>query len=563
MSSFNHRRYQAFPAVHKPDRRWPNRRMHHAPTWTSVDLRDGNQALVSPMSVAQKMEMFDLLVRMGFKEIEVGFPAASQPDFDFVRQIIEENRIPEDVTIQVLTQARESLIARSYAALQGVQRAIVHVYNSTNPAQREQVFGIDKEGVKAIAVRGAEWVKAGAARFPKTHWTFQYSPESFSNTELDYAVEICEAVMAVWHPEEGQPVILNLPSTVESAMPNVFADQIEWFCDHLRGREHVKISVHTHNDRGCAVAAAEMAVLAGADRVEGTLFGNGERTGNMDILTMAMNLYSQGIDPRLDLSLGSDISDIYTRCTGMTVSPRHPWFGELVYTAFSGSHQDAIRKGLNRRERQSGAVWAVPYLPIDPADLGRDYEAVVRINSQSGKGGVSHVLERDYGIALPRWLAQELSMMVQSASEQAQGEITASQIYALFESQFVNKDAEWKMQRYHLQREGDQVIAAVVVGTETHPQILQGKGSGAVGALVDALIQGAGIFAEVEQFDQHALGAGTGARAMACARVSLQAGGTASAVSFGEDTTEAALQSVLSAIGKAGAGIRLRLLNAV
>ncbi|MBU2742791.1 MULTISPECIES: 2-isopropylmalate synthase [Acidithiobacillus] len=557
MNSFNHRRYRAFPAVHKPDRRWPNRRMHHAPTWTSVDLRDGNQALVSPMSVAQKMEMFDLLVRMGFKEIEVGFPAASQPDFDFVRKIIEEKRIPEDVTIQVLTQARENLVERSYAALQGVQRAIVHVYNSTSPAQREQVFGLDKEGVKAIAVRGAEWVKAGAARFPETRWTFQYSPESFSNTELDYAVEICEAVMSVWHPEEGQPVILNLPATVESAMPNVFADQIEWFCDHLRGREHVKISVHTHNDRGCAVAAAELAVLAGADRVEGTLFGNGERTGNMDILTMAMNLYSQGLDPKLDLSMGEAISEIYTRCTGMAVSPRHPWFGELVYTAFSGSHQDAIRKGINHRQGQDAAVWEVPYLPIDPADLGRNYEAVVRINSQSGKGGVSHVLERDYGISLPRWLAQEFSAVVQKATEEQSGEITAKQIYALFESHFVKRNGDWQMQRYRLQREGEKVIASVVMGTEAHPRILQGKGSGAVGALVDALIQGAGIYAEVEQFDQHALGAGTGARAMACARVSVESAGTASAVSFGEDTTEAALQSVLSAIGKAGAVVRL------
>ncbi len=557
MNHFNHRRYRAFPAVHKPDRRWPNRRMHHAPTWASVDLRDGNQALVSPMSVAQKMEMFDLLLRMGFKEIEVGFPAASQPDFDFVRKIIEEKRIPEDVTIQVLTQARENLVERTYAALQGVQRAIVHVYNSTSPAQREQVFGLDKEGVKAIAVRGAEWVKAGAAQFPETQWTFQYSPESFSNTELDYAVEICEAVMSVWHPEEGQPVILNLPATVESAMPNVFADQIEWFCDHLRGREHVKISVHTHNDRGCAVAAAELAVLAGADRVEGTLFGNGERTGNMDILTMAMNLYSQGLDPRLDLSMGEAISEIYTRCTGMAVSPRHPWFGELVYTAFSGSHQDAIRKGINRRQGQDEAVWEVPYLPIDPADLGRSYEAVVRINSQSGKGGVSHVLERDYGISLPRWLAQEFSAVVQKATEEQAGEITAKQIYALFESHFVQHNGDWQMQRYRLQREGEKVIASVVMGTEAHPRILQGKGSGAVGALVDALIQGAGIYAEVEQFDQHALGAGTGARAMACARVSVESAGTASAVSFGEDTTEAALQSVLSAIGKAGAVVRL------
>ncbi|MCK9187802.1 2-isopropylmalate synthase [Acidithiobacillus sp.] len=550
MGTFNHRRYRAFAPVHKPDRRWPNQRMHHAPVWTSVDLRDGNQALVSPMSVEQKLRMFDLLARMGFREIEVGFPAASQPDFDFVRRIIEEDRIPEQVTIQVLTQAREALIDRTYEALKGVRRAIVHVYNSTNPAQREQVFGLDREGVQAIAVRGAEWVKAGAARYPETEWVFQYSPESFSATEPDYAVDVCEAVNGVWRPDQGQAVILNLPATVESSMPNVFADQIEWFCDHLRGREHVKISVHNHNDRGCAVAAAELAVLAGADRVEGTLFGNGERTGNMDILTMAMNLYSQGIDPQLDMSMGTEIAEIYTACTGMVVPPRHPWFGELVYTAFSGSHQDAIRKGMHHRREREEAVWEVPYLPIDPADLGRKYEEVVRINSQSGKGGVAHVLERDHGISLPRWLAQDFSAVVQAASERETGEVRSAQIYTLFQGHYCQLAEEWHLRRYRLSREGEQVAATVVVGPEAQPHILQGKGSGAVGALVDALIQSWGVRAEVEQFDQHAIGTGTAARAMACVRVSVDHGHAASAVAFGEDTTEAALQAVLSAIGR-------------
>ncbi|MHB0874401.1 MAG: 2-isopropylmalate synthase [Acidithiobacillus ferrooxidans] len=550
MRTFNHRRYRAFAPGHKPNRRWPNRRMHHAPVWSSVDLRDGNQALLSPMSVEQKLRMFDLLVRMGFREIEVGFPAASRPDFDFVRRIIEEDRIPEQVTIQVLTQAREALIDRTYEALKGVRRAIVHVYNSTNPAQREQVFGLDREGIQDIAVRGAEWVKDGAARCPETEWVFQYSPESFSATEPDYAVEICEAVNAVWRPDQGQAVILNLPATVESSMPNVFADQIEWFCDHLRGREHVKISVHNHNDRGCAVAAAELAVLAGADRVEGTLFGNGERTGNMDILTMAMNLYSQGIDPQLDMSMGTEIAEIYTTCTGMVVPPRHPWFGELVYTAFSGSHQDAIRKGMHHRRGREDAVWEVPYLPIDPADLGRRYEEVVRINSQSGKGGVAHVLERDHGISLPRWLAQDFSAVVQATSEQETGEVSSAQIFALFESHYCHTTEDWHMRRYRLSREGEQVAGTVVVGPEAQPHILQGKGSGAVGALVDALIQSWGVRAEVEQFDQHALGSGTGARAMACVRVRVDHGQARSAVAFGEDTTEAALQAVLSAVGR-------------
>ncbi|MGC9216360.1 2-isopropylmalate synthase [Acidithiobacillus sp.] len=550
MGTFNHRRYRAFAPVHKPDRRWPNRPMHRAPVWTSVDLRDGNQALVSPMSVEQKLRMFDLLVRMGFREIEVGFPAASQPDFDFVRRIIEEDRIPKQVTIQVLTQAREALIDRTFEALKGVRRAIVHVYNSTNPAQREQVFGLDREGIQTIAVRGAEWVKSGAARYPETEWVFQYSPESFSATEPDYVVEICEAVNGVWRPDQGQAVILNLPATVESSMPNVFADQIEWFCDHLRDREHVKISVHNHNDRGCAVAAAELAVLAGADRVEGTLFGNGERTGNMDILTMAMNLYSQGIDPQLDMSMGTEIAEIYTACTGMIVPPRHPWFGELVYTAFSGSHQDAIRKGMHHRRGREDAVWEVPYLPVDPADLGRKYEEVVRINSQSGKGGVAHVLERDHGISLPRWLAQDFSALVQAASEQETGEVSSAQIFALFENHYCHPAEDWRMRRYRLSREGEQVAATVVVGPEAQPHILQGRGSGAVGALVDALIQSWGVRAEVEQFDQHALGSGTSARAMACVRVSVNHGHATSAVAFGEDTTEAALQAVLSAIGR-------------
>ena len=435
MSQFDHSKYRPFPPVAKRDRRWPDRVITQAPVWCSVDLRDGNQALVQPMSVEQKTRLFGLLVELGFKEIEVGFPAASQPDFDFVRKIIEEGRIPADVTIQVLTQAREDLIARSFEALRGVRRAVVHVYNSTNRVQREQVFKLDHSGVKEIAVRGAQWVKDYAARHPETEWVFQYSPESFSQTELDFAVEVVDAVNAVWRPQDGQAVIVNLPATVESATPNVFADQVEWFCDHVAQREHISVSVHTHNDRGCAVAAAELAVMAGADRVEGTLLGNGERTGNMDVVTMAMNLYSQGVDPHLDLSEAARILETYTACTNMPVHPRHPWVGELVYTAFSGSHQDAIRKGT-AHYHAAPTHWEVPYLPIDPRDLGRKYEEVVRVNSQSGKGGVAHVLERDYGITLPRWLAQEFSKVVQAEAERTGGEVNSRRIRELFESAY-------------------------------------------------------------------------------------------------------------------------------
>ncbi len=549
MSAFDHRKYAPFPPVPMTARRWPGRVITAAPQWCSVDLRDGNQALVQPMSVAQKMRMFDLLVALGFKEIEVGFPAASKPDFDFVRKLIDEGRIPDDVTIQVLTQARAELIERSYEALAGVRRAIVHVYNSTNPAQREQVFGLDRDGVKAIAVRGAQWVKAGADAHPGTEWVFQYSPESFSATELDYAVEVVDAVNDVWRPQDGQPVIINLPATVESAKPNVFADQIEWFCDHVAHRGHITVSVHTHNDRGCAVAASELAVMAGADRVEGTLLGNGERTGNMDIVTMALNLYSQGIDPRLDLSDVAGIIDCYTECTLMPVHPRHPWVGELVYTAFSGSHQDAIRKGT-AHYHDKGGKWEVPYLPIDPRDLGRHYEEVVRINSQSGKGGVAHVLERDFGVSLPRWFAQEFAKVVQADAEATGSEVTSTRIWELFGQRYAQPAMGWEMESYDLHRENDKVQAHIRVGDGNKAIQLHGSGHGAIEALVDALQRQRGASVSVEAFDEHALGEGTEAEAMACVRIRL--GETmASAVALAEDTTSASLQAVLTAVGRA------------
>lgn len=545
--AFDHRKYVAFTPIAKTNRRWPDRVITKAPRFCAVDLRDGNQALVKPMSVAQKQRMFDLLVKLGFKEIEIGFPAASQPDFDFCRKLIEENRIPEDVHIQVLTQARPELIERTYEALKGARKAIVHVYNSTSTVQREQVFGMDRAGVKEIAVNGARFVKANAEKYPDTEWTFQYSPESFTGTELDYAVEVIDAVNDVWRPDLGQPVVINLPATVEMATPNVFADQIEWVCDHVHYREHIGISVHTHNDRGCAVAAAELAVMAGADRVEGTLMGNGERTGNMDLVTMAMNLYSQGIDPTLDLSGMAEITDVVEACTEISTHPRHPYAGELVFTAFSGSHQDAIRKCLAKREE--GDTWHVAYLPIDPRDLGRRYEEVVRINSQSGKGGVAYVLERDYNISLPRWLQIEFSKLVQHEAETNGGEIDSLTIHRLFEDRYLKVCNAWELRSYDLHRDDEGVTATVSIGSEADAVTLQGHGLGAVEAVSAALESKFGLSLAVEAYDEFALGEGTDANALACIRVTVN-GQHCSAAALAEDTTSATLQALFSAVSQ-------------
>lgn len=547
--AFDHRKYTPFQPIRKTDRRWPDKVIEKAPQWCAVDLRDGNQALVKPMTVSQKQRLFDLLVKLGFKEIEIGFPAASQPDFDFCRKLIEEDRIPDDVYIQVLTQARPELIERTYEALQGAKRAIVHVYNSTSRVQREQVFGLDRDGIRQIAVDGATLVKDFAARYPETEWAFEYSPESFTGTELDYAVEVIDAVNDVWRPDQGQQVIINLPATVEMATPNIFADQIEWVCDKIRYREHVRISVHTHNDRGCGVAAAELAVMAGADRVEGTLMGNGERTGNMDLVTMAMNLYSQGIDPELDLSGMAEITEVVEACTEIATHPRHPYAGELVFTAFSGSHQDAIRKCLAFRNEED--PWDVAYLPIDPKDLGRRYEEVVRINSQSGKGGVTHVLERDYNISLPRWLQIEFSRCVQQEAETEGGEIDSLTIHRLFENRYLKVSDEWRLKTYDLRKNEDGVQAEISFG---EPVVsLQGQGLGAVEAVAAAVQQRYGIELAVEAYDEFALGEGTSANALACIRIVVD-GQAFSTAALAEDTTSATLQALLSAAGQAVAG---------
>lgn len=539
--AFDYRKYRPQPHPPKPDRRWPDRRIETAPTWCAVDLRDGNQALIKPMTVEQKLRLFQLLIDIGVKEIEVGFPAASQPDFDFVRTIIEQRLVPADVTIQVLTQAREELIARSFESLRGARRAIVHLYNSTSKVQRERVFELNRDQIKGLAVQGAEWVKAYAAQRPETDWVFEYSPESFTATELDFAAEVVNAVVGVWQADGDRPVIVNLPSTVELTTPNVYADMIEWMCEHIAHRERVQVSVHTHNDRGCGVAAAELGLMAGADRVEGTLLGNGERTGNLDLVTMAMNLYALGVDPELDLADMRRILSTVEECTEIKTHPRHPWAGSLVYTAFSGSHQDAIRKSLSKQREDE--PWQVAYLPIDPHDLGRRYEEVVRINSQSGKGGVLHVLERDFGITLPRWLQVEFSKVVQREAERTGSELESAAIRHLFDASYVTTAPGLRIGNYDLGRVGERIRAQFEInGTK-----LAGEGQGAVSALLNAVWRAHGVEAHVEAFDEYALGSGTEAAAMACVRVRV---GTeiGVGVAFAADTTSAALQAVLTAL---------------
>jgi 2-isopropylmalate synthase len=548
--TFDHRKYRPAPSVPLHHRQWPDRVIDRAPRWASVDLRDGNQALLEPMGVSEKRRLWALLVQLGFKEIEIGFPSASLPDRDFLRWLIEEEQIPDDVTVQVLVQAREELIAKTFDALRGVRRANVHVYNSTSTVQRERVFELDRDGVKQIAINGAEMVRRHADRQPEIDWVFQYSPESFTSTEPDYAIEVCEAVMDVWQPTADQPCILNLPATVEVATPNLFADQIEYFSTRIRRRDALVLSIHTHNDRGCAVAAGELALLAGAERVEGTLLGNGERTGNMDIVTMAMNLYSQGVDPELDLRHPDEIIQVYTECTQMPVHPRHPWVGELVYTAFSGSHQDAIRKSLSRQ--QADEPWQVAYLPVDPEDIGRDYQAVIRVNSQSGKGGVAFVLERDFGLVLPRWLQVEVAQVVQQVSEEQGGEVDGPAIYRLFVDRFVADQVPVRLLGYQLSRNGHDIIEAhLEEGGREHT--LHGEGVGAIAAFIDAWSRHSGHKISVVDYAEHAVGGGTDAEAAAYVQINVD-GKRSSGAALDRDTVSASLNAVLSALNRAAAG---------
>lgn len=545
---FNPARYKRFQQIPLPDRRWPEQQIHHAPQWCSVDLRDGNQALIEPMNVTQKQQMWHLLVRMGFKQIEVGFPSASQPDYDFVRWLIEENQIPDDVTVQVLVQARDELIERTFEALDGVKQAIVHVYNSTSKTQRDRVFGLNKQGILEIAQHGARRVQEVSRRYGNTQWTFEYSPESFSNTEIDFAVEICDAVTEIWQPTPERPAIINLPATVESSLPNHFADQIEYFCRKIKRRRSIAVSVHTHNDRGCAVAAAELALLAGADRVEGTLMGNGERTGNMDIVTMAMNLYSQGVDPQLDISIADDIISTVESCTNIKTHPRHPWLGELVYTAFSGSHQDAIRKCLNQQDEDEH--WDVAYLPINPADIGRDYQSVIRVNSQSGKGGASYLIEQALGVTLPRWFQVELSQPVQAQTEAAGGELDTHELVSVMRKHFMRNEG-LQLDSYQIDANNGQHRIQANVNDGERIQLVHGSGSGAISAFADSLNKAYGISIHVVQFDEQAVEEGSEAKAMAFVQTNIN-GKRYTAAAQDNDTVGASIRAILTTVSQSG-----------
>lgn len=550
MNQFDHRKYKPFAPIAMTNRRWPDKTITQAPLWCSVDLRDGNQALIEPMTGRQKSQLWDQLVKVGFKEIEVGFPSASSHDYDFVRELIENDRIPEDVTIQVLTQARPDLIKKTFEALKGARRVVLHVYNSTSTVQREQVFGLDRQGIVDIAVAGAKLVADCAADYPETEWVFEYSPESFTGTEMEFAVEVCDAVTAVWQPTPQHPVIINLPATVEMSTPNVYADQIEWFCDRVARRDSILISLHTHNDRGCAVAAAELAVLAGADRVEGTLFGNGERTGNMDIITMAMNLYSQGVDPKLSLGQMDEIMQTSKECTQLPIHPRHPYAGELVFTAFSGSHQDAIKKCLAKRDESE--PWDVAYLPIDPEDIGRSYQEVIRINSQSGKGGIAYVLQRDYGLELPRWLQIDFSRTVQAFAEERESEVGSDEIYTLFQNTYLNTDGRWNLGNYQVAREGgvDKLQAEILQGKNTSQ--LSGTGNGVVASFVNAMEAFLGKQIVLVEYNEHALSQSADAEAVCYIQLNVD-GERYCGVGRSHDIIQASLDGILCAINAAAA----------
>jgi 2-isopropylmalate synthase len=549
-------KYRPFTPINLPDRQWPSQVLGKAPLWCSVDLRDGNQALVEPMGPERKRRMFDMLVKLGFKEIEVGFPAASETDFAFVRELVEMDLIPDDVTIQVLTQARAELIERSFESIRGARRAIMHLYNSTSTLQRRVVFGLDKAGITDIAVTGARQIRDLAAAMPETDIIYQYSPESFTGTELDYAVEVCEAVMDVWEPTPGKKVILNLPATVEMATPNIYADQIEWFGRHIRNRDSIVLSLHPHNDRGTAVAAAELGVMAGADRIEGTLFGNGERTGNVDLMTLALNLFSQGVDPGLEIHDIDDVVRTVEYCNQLPVHPRHPYAGELVYTAFSGSHQDAIKKGFEALEKRNDALFEVPYLPIDPKDLGRTYEAVIRVNSQSGKGGVAYVIKADHGLDLPRALQVEFSRVVQEVADRTGKELTGADIWSLFGETYLGSGGV-RLVDYSVlpePRPGERRIVATIEERGAERRI-EGVGNGPIAAFVDALKRDCGIALTVLDYHENAVGAG--ADAQAAAYVQIHSNGTDGAdatlygVGMDSDIVTASLKAVASAASRA------------
>ena len=550
-------KYPPFPAVGLSDRTWPDHVMTKAPVWCSVDLRDGNQALIDPMSPARKRAMFDLLVRMGFKEIEVGFPSASQTDFDFVRELIEDDLIPDDVTIQVLTQAREHLIERTYESIRGASKAIVHLYNSTSTLQRRVVFGLDRDGIKDIAVQGARLCRKFEETMPETDVYYEYSPESFTGTELEYAVEVCNAVNDVWQPTPERKVIINLPATVEMATPNIYADQIEWMHRHLANRDSVVLSLHPHNDRGTAVAAAELGYMAGADRIEGTLFGNGERTGNVCLVTLGLNLFSQGIDPQIDYSDIDEIRRTVEYANQLPVHPRHPYGGDLVYTAFSGSHQDAIKKGLEALEHDATAVgksvddipWAVPYLPIDPKDVGRTYEAVIRVNSQSGKGGVAYIMKSEHQLDLPRRLQIEFSQVVQAHTDAEGGEVMPDQMWSIFEQEYLTNHQPLQLNAVHTSSaSGEKDALRVGLYVDGQREELEGHGNGPIAAFVDVLGT-LGHDVRVLDYAEHAMSAGGDATAAAYLECAI-GGQVYWGVGVDANIVTASLKAVVSAVNR-------------
>lgn len=547
-------KYRPAAQIDLPDRSWPTKTITKAPIWCSVDLRDGNQALIEPMGPERKRRMFETLVKMGFKEIEVGFPSASQTDFDFVRDLIEQDRIPDDVTIQVLTQAREHLIERTYQSLQGARRAVVHLYNSTSTLQRRVVFQQDRAGVKAIADEGAKLVRDFAERQTDTEWVFQYSPESFTQTELDYALEVCESVMDIWGSSADNKAIINLPATVEVATPNIYADQIEWMARNFSDRERVILSVHPHNDRGTGVAAAEFAVMAGADRIEGTLFGNGERTGNVDVVTLGMNMASQGVDPNLDFSNMRDLVNVAEYCNQLPVHPRHPYGGDLVFTAFSGSHQDAINKGLKAMEQSNSGLWEVPYLPIDPADVGASYEAVIRINSQSGKGGVAYILEADHGLKLPRRLQMEFSGVVQRKADESGEELSSDLIFKIFDQEYLSLQAPYQFIEHRTVPDTHASELRVINATVRKDGVeksVQGKGNGPIDAFITALKEDAGIDLKVVDYSEHAVGVGSDTLAVAYVEAETAEGTRIFGVGQDANIVTASLKAICSAINRA------------
>lgn len=558
MSTMNYRKYASYPTVGLKDRTWPDKSITKAPIWSSVDLRDGNQALPVPMSVDEKVEFFRLLVSIGFKEIEVGFPSASATEFAFVRRLIEGNLIPDDVSIQVLTQSREHLIRRTFEAVEGAKNAIVHLYNSTSRQQRDIVFRMSREEIISIAVTGTRLVRELKEASGNPGIRFEYSPESFTGTELDYALDVCHAVMEEWGASADNKVILNLPSTVELSTPNIYADRIEWFCRNINDRPAAIVSVHAHNDRGTAVATAELALMAGADRIEGALFGNGERCGNMDIVIMALNMMTQGIDPKLDLSDLPRVRDIYSRCTRMTVHPRQPYSGDLVYTAFSGSHQDAISKGMKAHQRAPEGIWDVPYLPIDPQDVGCNYEAIVRINSQSGKGGIAYVLEKEYGIQIPKWMQPDFGATVQAVADRTGEELSPDQIHELFLKEYLGCTAPYQLKKCNISwsdedpERNDEVatIISSTVLTAGGEFSFKATGNGPLDAFVRGMVSHTGIGFHVDEYAEHAIGHSSDALALAYIRLAFDDGSLVCGSGLDSNISLASIKAIVSALNR-------------